>query len=60
MLEKALLETDPETTDVVVMTAKLVPAGNMTVEQHDFDHYDQELMTAWSTAPRRSASRSVR
>jgi nucleotide-binding universal stress UspA family protein len=46
MLEKTLLETDPETTDVVVMTAKYVPAGNMTVEQHDFDHYDQELMTA--------------
>ena len=28
MLEKALFETDPETTDVVVMTAKPVTAGN--------------------------------
>ena len=41
-----MLETDPETTDVVVMTAKLVLPGNTTVGQHDFDHYDQELMTA--------------
>ena len=46
MLEKTLSETDPETTDVVVMTAKLVQPGNMTVNQHDFDHYDQQLMTA--------------
>ena len=46
MLEKALLEADPETTDIVVMTAKLVSADKMTVEQQDFDHYDQELMTA--------------
>src|SRR5437588_8965670 len=27
MLEKALAETDPQTTDVVVMTAKPTPAG---------------------------------
>ena len=46
MLEKALLETDPETTDVVVMTAKLLLPGTTSVGQHDFDHYDQELMTA--------------
>ena len=46
MLEKALLETDPETTDVIVMTAKLVTPGNMTINQGDFDHYDRELMTA--------------
>jgi hypothetical protein len=46
MLEKALLETDPETTDVVVMTAKTLLPGATAVEQHDFDHYDQELMTA--------------
>lgn len=46
MLEKALSETDPETTDVVVMTAKLLQPGNMTIDQHDLDHYDQELMTA--------------
>ena len=28
MLEKALAETDPDTTDVVVMTAKLLPPGD--------------------------------
>ena len=27
MLEKALAETDPETTDMVVMTAKVIPPG---------------------------------
>jgi nucleotide-binding universal stress UspA family protein len=46
MLEKTLAETDPETTDVVVMTAKNVPLGISTVTQQDFDHYDRELMTA--------------
>jgi amino acid transporter/nucleotide-binding universal stress UspA family protein len=46
MLEKALLEADPETTDIIVMTAKLVSADKMTVEQQDFDYYDQELMTS--------------
>jgi nucleotide-binding universal stress UspA family protein len=46
MLEKALFETDPETTDVVVMTAKQVTLGNMTVSNRDFDYYDRELMTA--------------
>ena len=46
MLEKALFETDPETTDVVVMTAKPVTLGNMTVSNRDFDYYDRELMTA--------------
>jgi hypothetical protein len=46
MLEQALLETDPETTDVVVMTAKPVTAGDTVVNQHDFDYYDRELMTA--------------
>jgi nucleotide-binding universal stress UspA family protein len=46
MLEKAIFETDPETTDVVVMTAKLMLPGNMAINQGDFDHYDRELMTA--------------
>lgn len=45
MLEKALLETDPETTSVVVMTAKVLPEGDATVRQ-DLDPYDQQLMTA--------------
>jgi amino acid transporter/nucleotide-binding universal stress UspA family protein len=46
MLEKALAETDPETTDVVVMTAKNIPLGSSLVNQQDFDHYDRELMTS--------------
>ncbi len=46
MLEKALAETDPETTDVVVMTAKLQLPGATATEQTDLDTYDQELMTA--------------
>jgi nucleotide-binding universal stress UspA family protein len=29
-----------------VMTTKLVMPGNMAINQHDFDHYDRELMTA--------------
>ncbi len=45
MLEKALAETDPETTSVVVMTAKV-----LRPEQHhdnlELDSYDQQLMTA--------------
>jgi hypothetical protein len=46
MLEKALAETDPETTDLVVMTAKVAPPGGETTNQVDLDAYDQELMTA--------------
>jgi amino acid transporter len=46
MLEKALAETDPETTDVIVMTAKLVPRGGEAVGPPDLDTYDQQLMTA--------------
>jgi len=46
MLEKALAETDPETTGVVVMTAKVAPAGEGRVEGPDLDTYDQHLMTA--------------
>jgi amino acid transporter/nucleotide-binding universal stress UspA family protein len=46
MLEKALAETDPDTTDVVVMTAKSTPAGDSTVEAPELDSYDQHLMTA--------------
>jgi amino acid transporter/nucleotide-binding universal stress UspA family protein len=45
MLDKALAVTDPETTDVVVMTAKVTPsrAEAMTSE---LDTRDQQLMTA--------------
>jgi len=50
MLEKALSETDPETTSVVVMTAKFIPPGDAgavnLAEQAEMDQYDQHLMTA--------------
>lgn len=45
MLEKALTETDPETTDVVVMTAKQ-ELPNDPLAASDLDRYDQQLMTA--------------
>src|SRR5207244_6924407 len=46
MLQKALAETDPETTDVVVMTAKLMPREGGTEYDPDLDPYGQQLMTA--------------
>jgi nucleotide-binding universal stress UspA family protein len=46
MLEKALSETDPHSTDVIVMTAKSSPTGEGTLEPGHLDSYDQELMTA--------------
>jgi hypothetical protein len=46
MLEKALAEVDPDTTNVVVMTAKVMPPGSSLPEQPELDAYDQELMTA--------------
>ncbi len=47
MLEKALAENDPNTTDVVVMTAKMiVPGGETGIGRLDLDTYDQQLMTA--------------
>src|SRR5262249_49099897 len=47
MLAKALAETDPDTTDVVVMTAKnIVADAPARVPTDDLDRYDQELMTA--------------
>lgn len=50
MLEKALAETDPETTGMVVMTAKFIPPGSgggpATLDMPDLDMYDQQLMTA--------------
>jgi amino acid transporter/nucleotide-binding universal stress UspA family protein len=45
MLERALAETDPDTTDLIVMTAKVAPLGSEVVST-DLDTYDQELMTA--------------
>ncbi len=46
MLEKALAETDPETTGMVVMTAKVAPIGDSQVDRLELDHYDQQLLTA--------------
>jgi amino acid transporter/nucleotide-binding universal stress UspA family protein len=47
MLEKTLAETDPETTDVAVMTAHLTPRGDSsTMTPVTLDQYERELMTA--------------
>jgi amino acid transporter/nucleotide-binding universal stress UspA family protein len=46
MLEKTLADTDPATTEVVVMTAKLTPVGDASITDHNLDDYDQHLMTA--------------
>jgi len=46
MLEKALAETDPDTTDVVVMTAKERPPGEGAGGEIELDVYEQQLMTA--------------
>jgi len=47
MLEKALAETDPDTTDLVIMTAKLLPkGGEESVDTAEMDAYDKHLMTA--------------
>jgi amino acid transporter len=43
MLEKALVETDPETTDLIVMTAKVAEA---MARGANLNTYDQQLMTA--------------
>jgi amino acid transporter len=46
MLEKALSDTDPNLTDVVVMTAKSMPKGEANMDPGRLDSYDQALMTA--------------
>ena len=46
MLEKALVETDPETTEVIVMTAHVTGRGDTAAPAHTLDHYERELMTA--------------
>jgi nucleotide-binding universal stress UspA family protein len=46
MLEKALYESDPATTDVIVMTAKVIKGDVSYMDRSDLDPYDQELMTA--------------
>jgi nucleotide-binding universal stress UspA family protein len=46
MLERALAEADPETTGIVVMTAKWTPPDDIAPDQPHLDSYDQQLMTA--------------
>src|SRR5207302_8440318 len=46
MLEQTLAETDPDTTSVVVMTAKVSPPGDSMDVNPELDSYDQQLMTA--------------
>ncbi len=47
MLEKALHESDPATTSVVVMTAKIEPGvGTERPPDQELDRYDTKLMTA--------------
>jgi amino acid transporter/nucleotide-binding universal stress UspA family protein len=46
MLEKTLAETDPATTEVIVMTAKVTPPGDSSEMPKELDDYDQHLMTA--------------
>jgi amino acid transporter/nucleotide-binding universal stress UspA family protein len=46
MLEKTLAETDPETTDVAVMTAQVALRGDTSTQGPDLDQYNRKLMTA--------------
>jgi amino acid transporter len=46
MLEKTLAETDPETTDVVVMTAQVTTRGDASTLGPELDQYNRTLMTA--------------
>jgi amino acid transporter/nucleotide-binding universal stress UspA family protein len=45
MLDRALAEADPETTGVVVLTAKLLPPGAAQPETLQLDIYERELLT---------------
>lgn len=46
MLEKTLAETDPDTTDVAVMTAQVTSRGDTSTLGPDLDQYNRTLMTA--------------
>lgn len=46
MLQKSLEETDPETTEVVVMTAKPTTPGDEAASAGELDRYDRRLITA--------------
>ena len=45
MLERALAETDPETTTLIVMTAKVTHGDEGLEPGHEMSDYDQQLMT---------------
>ncbi len=45
MLDRALADSDPETTGVVVLTAKLLPPGAAQPEKLELDTYERELLT---------------
>jgi len=46
MLEKTLSETDPETTDVAVMTAQVEKRGDTSMGGPELDDYARKLMSA--------------
>ena len=46
MLEKTLAETDPDTTDVAVMTAQVAQRGDTSGEGPELDDYARTLMSA--------------
>jgi amino acid transporter/nucleotide-binding universal stress UspA family protein len=46
MLQRAMEETDPESTDILVMTAKNIPQGADLPNSGELDRYDRKLMTA--------------
>jgi amino acid transporter/nucleotide-binding universal stress UspA family protein len=46
MLEKTLAETDPETTDVAVMTAQVAQRGDVSGGGPELDDYARNLMSA--------------
>jgi hypothetical protein len=46
VLDRALAESDPDTTDVVVITAKQAAPGVLQPQGPDLDIYDQQLFTA--------------
>jgi nucleotide-binding universal stress UspA family protein len=46
MLEKTLADMDPDTTEAVVMTAKVLPPGDQQTTDLHLDAYDEKLMTA--------------
>lgn len=46
MLERTLAETDPQTTDVVVMTAQVDSRGGIMMAGPELDEYNRSLMTA--------------